>query len=78
MVLGTKVNATLAKQLGCSAGQSKIWLEEKLGWLRQYQEDVRQWRYFQNVVKCAEAEIKHNGLRRSSQRRIRQALPVFR
>jgi hypothetical protein len=48
--------------------------QEKMGWLREYQEDVRQWSYFQKVVKCAEAEIKHNGLRRSSQRRIREAL----
>jgi hypothetical protein len=74
LVLGTMANETLAEQLGYSPEQSKKWLEEKLGWLREYQEDVRQWRYFQKVVKCAEAEIKHNGLRCSSQRRIKQAL----
>jgi hypothetical protein len=74
LVLGAKANETLAEQLGYSPEQSKKWLEEKLGWLREYQEDVRQWRYFQKVVKCAEAEIKHNGLRCSSQRRIKQAL----
>lgn len=70
----TGATATLAKQLGCTVEQSKSWLEEKLGWLREYQEDIRQWSYFQQVVKCAQTEIKQNGLRRSSQRRIRQAL----
>lgn len=67
-------DATLAAQLGCSIQESKRWLAEKLGWLRGFQEEVRQWSYFQKVVKRAEEEIKHNGLRRSSQRRIRQAL----
>lgn len=74
LLLSAKADTTLAEQLGYSAEQSKKWLEEKLGWLREHQEDVRQWRYFQKVVKCAEAEIKHNGLRCSSQRRIQQAL----
>jgi hypothetical protein len=73
-VLGAKVDATLAKQLGLNAEESRTWLEEKLGWLREYQEDVRQWSCFQKVVKRVEEEIKHNGLRCSSQRRIRQAL----
>lgn len=74
LLLCAKADATLAEQLGCSPEQSKKWLKEKLGWLREYQEDVRQWSFFQKVVKCAEEEIKHNGLRRSSGHRIRQAL----
>jgi hypothetical protein len=74
VLLGAKAEVTLAKQLGCSVVEGTIWLEEKLGWLRGYQEDVRQWSYFQRVVKCAEEEIKHQGLRQSSWRKIRQAL----
>jgi len=66
--------AALAEQLGCSVGKSKQWLEEKLGWVREYQEDVLKWSYFQKVVKCAQAEIKHNGLRRSSWQRVRREL----
>jgi hypothetical protein len=74
LLLFARVDATLAKQLGSNAEQSKIWLEEQLGWLREYQEDVRQWSYFQKVVKYAQSEIKHNGLCCTSRRRIRQAL----
>jgi hypothetical protein len=74
VLLKAKADATLAEQLGYSTQQSRVWLEEKLGWLREYQEDVRQWTYFQKVVKGAEKEIKHNGLRHDSGRRVRDAL----
>ena len=74
LLLEAKADAVLAEQLGWSIKQSRVWLEEKLGWLRGYLEDVRQWSYFQKVVKTAEAEIKHYGLRRCSWRRIRQVL----
>jgi hypothetical protein len=70
----TTAGVALAEPLGCTLRQAQQWLEEKLGWLHEYQEDVRRWSYFQKVVKCAEAEVKHNGLRRDSRRRIRQAL----
>jgi hypothetical protein len=46
-LLCAKADATLAEPVGCSPEQNKKWLEEKLGWLREYQEDVRQWSYFQ-------------------------------
>ena len=72
LLLGAKEDEILAKQLGCNVKESRQWLEEKLGWLRGYQEDIRQWSYFQRVVKCAEEEIKHEGLRQSSWRRIGQ------
>jgi len=73
-LLAARPYKRLAEQLGCSIGQSRIWLEEKLGWLAKYREEVRQWSYFQNVVKRAEEEIKHKGLRRCSWQRIRKAL----
>jgi hypothetical protein len=73
-LLAAKAGDTFAKQLGCSVKQSRMWLEEKLGWLSEYREDVRQWSYFQRVVKCAEKEIKQKGLCQRSWRRIRQAL----
>ena len=74
LLLGAKADEALAKQLGCTVEQSRTWLEEKLGWLRGHQEDLRHWSYFQRVVKCAEEEIKHRGLCQSSWRRIRQQL----
>jgi hypothetical protein len=73
-LLDAKADVLLAEQLGCSVKQCRTWLEEKLGWLRGYQDDVRQWSYFQRVVKTAEEEIKQNGLRLCSWRRIHQVL----
>ncbi len=74
LLLGRTENATLAEQLGCAVEQCKKWWEEKLGWVREYQEDVRQWSYFQKVVKAAETAIKHNGLRRCNPQTIQQML----
>lgn len=74
LLLEAKADVVLAEQLGCRVKQSRVWLAEKLGWLRGYQEDVRQWSYFQKVVKTTEEEIKHHGLWRCSWRRIRQVL----
>jgi hypothetical protein len=73
-LLATQGDTTLAEQLGCSVEQGKRWLTEKLGWLREYREDVRQWSYFHRVVKATEEEIKHQGLRQSSWRKVRRAL----
>jgi hypothetical protein len=73
-LLAAKVDTTLAEQLGCSAEQAKLFLVEKLGWLREYQEEVRQWGYFHRVVKAAEEEVKHHGLRQCSWRKVRQTM----
>jgi len=43
--------ATLAEQLGQGVAEAGKWLEEKLGWLREYAREVRAWSYFQKVVK---------------------------
>src|SRR3954463_14869218 len=55
--------ATLAEQLGVGVAEAAPWLEEKLGWLREYACEVRAWSYFQEVVTVAEEEIKERGLR---------------
>jgi hypothetical protein len=74
VLLAAKVDTTLAEQLGCSVEQGKLFLAEKVGWLREYQEEVRQWSYFHRVVKAAEEEVKHHGLRQSSWRKVRRAV----
>ena len=66
--------ATLAEQLGVGEAEAAPWLEEKLGWLREYACEVRAWSYFQKVVKVAEQEIKEGGLCRTSWRRIKDRL----
>ena len=66
--------ATLAEQLGVGEAEAATWLEEKLGWLREYACEVRAWSYFQKVVKVAEKEIKEGGLSRTSWRRVKDRL----
>jgi hypothetical protein len=66
--------ATLAEQLGVDEAEAAPWLEEKLGWLREYACEVRAWSYFQEVVKVAEKEIKEGGLSRTSWRRVQGRL----
>ena len=66
--------ATLAEQLGPGVAEAGKWLEERLGWLREYAREVRAWSYFQKVVKVAEEEIKEAGLSRTSWRRAKDRL----
>jgi hypothetical protein len=66
--------ATLAEQLGQGVAEAGRWLEEELGWLREYAREVRAWSYFQKVVKVAEEEIKEAGLSRTSWRRAKDRL----
>lgn len=62
----------LSQQMGFDTPKCRTWLEEKLGWLHGYREDVRQWSYYQWLVKNAEEEIKQRGLRSNSWRKIGQ------
>jgi hypothetical protein len=66
--------ATLAEQLGPGVAEAGKWLEEKLGWLREYAREVRAWSYFQKVVQVAEVEVKEAGLSRTSWRRVKDRL----
>jgi hypothetical protein len=66
--------ATLAEHLGQGVAEAEKWLDEKLGWLREYAREVRAWSYFQKVVKVAEEEIKEAGLSRTSWRRAKDRL----
>jgi len=60
--------------LGRSEVESKKYLDEKLGWLCGYADEVRVWSYYQKVVKEAEKEIKGAGLSRTSWLHIKQRL----
>jgi hypothetical protein len=73
-LLGGGVEGALAKQIGRSEAETKQWLEEKLGWLREYVGEVKIWSYFQRVVKVAEEEVKRAGLSRTSWKSIGRCL----
>jgi hypothetical protein len=66
--------ADLAEQLGQGVAKAATWLEEKLGWLRGYEGEVRTWSYFQKAVKVALEEVKQGGLSRTSWRRVKSRL----
>lgn len=66
--------ATLAEHLGRRETESTEWLEEKMGWLRGYGNEVRVWSYYQKVVKEAQEDIKREGLSRTSWLRIKNRL----
>jgi hypothetical protein len=73
LLQGSDVTA-LAKHLGLGDAEAVTWLEEKLEWLREYEDEVRVWSYFQKVVKVTEEEIKEGGLSRTSWRRVKHRL----
>jgi hypothetical protein len=62
----------LGQQMGCDASEGRAWLEMKMGWLRGYREKVGQWSFYQDAVKAAQKQIKQDGLRRTSWRKIGQ------
>jgi len=66
--------APLAEHLGCSEVESIKYLDEKLGWLCGYANEVRVWSSYQKVVKEAEKEIKGAGLSRTSWLHIKRRL----
>jgi hypothetical protein len=69
-LLSSGIEGVLANQIGRTEVQTRQWLEENLGWLREYTGEVRAWSYFQRVVTNAEEEIKQAGLSRTSWRKI--------
>lgn len=77
-VLEREGQSALAIHLGKSEAESRAWLEEKLGWLREYKEDVRLWNDYQKVVKGALEEVKENGLSRTSWKRCQKRMAARR
>ena len=70
LLLDGKGQDVLSREMGYSIAECSAFVQEKLGWVRGYEEDIRQWSYFQWVVKTTQEEIKQRGLRRNSWRKI--------
>jgi len=50
-------------------------VEEKLGWLRRFARQVRQWREVMEVIECTEHYVRHRGIQRQAGEELASALP---
>jgi hypothetical protein len=63
-VLDRQDVAVLAEGLGVPQQQASQWLEARLGWLREYRQDLEQYGQLLRVSQQVQAEVKNNGLSR--------------
>jgi hypothetical protein len=68
--------ALVAELLGLSDEDTGSFLEEKLGWLRDFRQDVTRYQRLLEVVKQTEREVKNHGLGRQTAIRVWRQLPV--
>lgn len=66
----------LAKKLGLTAAQTRLWLAERLGWLRGFRDDMTLYGAMMQVVRVAQTVVKQEGLRRDSALHVTCALPT--
>jgi hypothetical protein len=66
----------LAKKLQLTAEQTRTWVEERIGWLRDFRDDIYLYGAMMQVVRSAQTVVKQQGLRRDSRERVRSALPL--
>jgi hypothetical protein len=66
----------LAKKLGLTDEQARLWVDERLGWLRDFREDLILYGAMMQVIEFAQTVVKQNGLRRDIVRRVSLALPT--
>jgi len=66
----------LAKKLGLTAAQTRLWLAERLGWLRGFRDDMTLYGAMMQVVRVAQTVVKQEGLRRDSALHVTRALPT--
>ena len=70
------VDAKLAKRLGMDLEQTRAWLEERLGWLREFREDVKVYAAMMGVLRLAQEQVKKEGMRQDSEQRYEKGLPA--
>jgi hypothetical protein len=66
----------LAKKLQLTATQARAWVEERIGWLRDFRADVQLYGAMMQIVRVAQTLVKKEGIRRDSATRLAQSLPL--
>jgi hypothetical protein len=57
------------------AGLDSTTVEEKLGWLRTFAPEIRQWREVMKVIECTEHYVRHQGIHRKAGEELAALLP---
>jgi hypothetical protein len=73
-LLGARDVTEVAGLLRMDAAAARSWLESKLGWLREFQEDVGRYERLLRVVRQVQEEVKKHGLSRQTAKRVRHGL----
>lgn len=68
--------ALVAELLALSEEEASFFLEEKLGWLRHFRQEVTRYQCLIEVVKQTEQEVKNHGLGRQTATRVWRQLPA--
>jgi hypothetical protein len=69
-VLDMHDKAVVAGLLGLGEQEARGWLEEKLGWLRDFRQELRHYRRLLDCVAVAQREVKNHGLGRKTAGRV--------
>lgn len=75
-LLAGPVDTQLAGRLGLSCEQTRAWLEERLGWLVEFHEEIALYEGMMRVVRAAQIVVKQQGLWRDSHERFDRELPT--
>ncbi len=68
--------ALVAELLALDEEEASSFLEEKLGWLRDFRHEVTRYGHLVEAVKQTEEEVKNHGLGRQTAARLWQQLPA--
>jgi hypothetical protein len=75
-LLDTRDLTEVAGLLKMGAEEARLWLESKLGWLREFREDVGCYERLLRIVRQTQEEVKNHGLSRQTAKRVRQGLDL--
>ena len=65
-LLDAPEKALVAKMLGLGEEEARCWLEEKLGWLRDFRQEVGRYQRLLGAVEVVQREVKNHGLGRQT------------
>jgi hypothetical protein len=65
-VLDAPEKARVAEMLGMGEEEARHWLEEKLGWLRDFRQELRRYQRLLGAVEVTQREVKNHGLGRQT------------
>lgn len=72
--LDEPIDPRLAVKLNMTIEQTRAWIEERLGWLRGFREEIALYSAMMRVIRVAQAVVKRQGLRRDSHERFDREL----